>query len=108
MDRRIAQEADQEDSHQVRIVWSRAASTDLVAIDDHIAKRDPIAALDMVEAIDSAVDRLSQFPRSGRPGRVAETRELVVAPFMVAYQIRRNHIDILRVIHGSRRWPRRF
>jgi toxin ParE1/3/4 len=49
-------------------------------------------------------------PEAGRKGRVAKTRELVIArtPFVVAYRIKDETIEILRVFHGSRRWPDRL
>jgi len=30
------------------------------------------------------------------------------APFVVAYRVRKDHIEILAVLHGARRWPERF
>ncbi len=46
----------------------------------------------------------------GRPGRVKGTRELVVTrtPYIVAYRLKRQSIQILRVLHGARLWPERF
>jgi len=46
----------------------------------------------------------------GRPGRVPGTRELVIlkTPYLAAYQVVENVIQILRVYHGSRQWPERF
>jgi toxin ParE1/3/4 len=53
------------------------------------------------------VETLRQFPESGRPGRIEGTRELVIdrTPYIVAYRINANIVRILRVLHGSRRWP---
>ena len=50
---------------------------------------------------------LERFPQSGRPGRIEETRELVIdrTPYIVAYRIVGDTVRILRVLHGSRRWP---
>ena len=38
---------------------------------------------------------------------VARVRELVVSggPFIVAYRVGADQIEILRVLHGARRWP---
>ncbi len=66
-----------------------------------------MAALDQVSKILRASRGLSDFPNLGRPGRRRGTRELVVhgGPFIVAYKVRGDVIEILRVFHGSRRWP---
>ena len=47
-------------------------------------------------------------PNMGRPGRIKATRELVIGrtSFIVAYRIKDNRIEILRVLHGSQQWPR--
>ena len=46
-------------------------------------------------------------PAIGRPGRVLGTRELVIGrlPYIVPYRVREKDIEILRVLHTSRRWP---
>jgi plasmid stabilization system protein ParE len=46
----------------------------------------------------------------GRPGRVHGTSELVVdgTPFIVAYRIRDETVEILAVLHSSRKWPDDF
>lgn len=66
-----------------------------------------MAALDQVSKILQASKGLRDFPNLGRPWRRGGTRELVVpgGPFIVAYKVRGEVIEILRVFHGSRRWP---
>lgn len=46
----------------------------------------------------------------GRPGRVPGTRELVIprTTFIVPYRLVGNTIQILRIFHGTRRWPETF
>ena len=43
----------------------------------------------------------------GRPGRVADTRELVIPglPFIVPYAEYDGEIVILRIVHTSMEWP---
>lgn len=52
------------------------------------------------------MERLCDFPLSGRAGRARGTRELVVAPtpFVVVYTVAED-VVVLRVLHGARRWP---
>ena len=46
----------------------------------------------------------------GRPGRVLGTRELVIGglPYIIPYRVRDNYVDILRVLHTSRRWAEKL
>jgi toxin ParE1/3/4 len=69
-----------------------------------------LAAAGQVARIVEAAATLSEFPQSGRPGRRSGTRELVVVktPFLVAYRVRGDLIEILRVLQGARRWPSRL
>jgi len=94
----------------MRIVWRRQARDDLLALRAYIARDNPRAAARIGRAILIAVDRLVLLPRLGRPGRVADTRELVVprTPYVVPYRIKGDEVQILRVYHGARRWPDRF
>lgn len=90
----------------MRLVRRDSYAQDLDKIVDHIAKDNPSAALDMWDEIERQVERLRDFPRSGRTGRIPETRELVVSgtPFIVIYMVGDN-VDLIRVLHGAQKWP---
>jgi toxin ParE1/3/4 len=91
----------------VRLVWTQRALEDRRAIFDYIEADDPRAAVTVDERIATAVQRLVDFPQSGRPGRVEGTRELVVSrtPYIAPYLVDGDVVRILRVIHGARIWP---
>jgi len=93
----------------VRIIWTRAAARDLDLITEYIREDDPAAALRTKSAIVRQVDLLQNLPSIGRPGRIAGTRELVIArlPYLVVYTQDRRVIRILRVLHGAMNWPPR-
>jgi toxin ParE1/3/4 len=91
----------------MRLVWTEPAVRDLAAMRAYVA-RDSVPAADrQVDRVIAAVGSLLQFPEVGRPGRRAGTRELVVSrtPYIVAYRLRGDVIEVLRVLHGRRRWP---
>lgn len=75
---------------------------------DYIARDNPIAAVEMDERIERDTERLLRHPQSGRKGRKPGTRELVIArsPFILVYRIKRQRIEILRLLHGAQRYPR--
>ena len=91
----------------MRLVWSQRALEDRRAIYSYIEVDDPHAAVMVDERIATAVPRLVEFPESGRPGRVDDTRELVIAstPYIASYRIAGDVVRILRGIHGARIWP---
>jgi len=90
------------------LVWSIRALTELDEIIEYIRAQDPETADRVTARIDERVASLVQHPQLGRAGRVAGTRELVVAPFIVAYELTDDLIVILAVLRGRRRWPRSF
>jgi toxin ParE1/3/4 len=94
----------------VHIKWLEIALDSLIAEAEYISQDSPAAAERTVLAILNAVDILKRFPASGRPGRVAGTRELVVSgtPYIVPYRVRRDTIELLLVLHAARKWPSRF
>src|SRR5688500_12712386 len=73
----------------VRIDWTAPARADLLGIVDYVLQHDPRAAVSLEERIGGAVAALAEHPARGRPGRVAGTRELVIAgtPYIVPYRI---------------------
>ncbi len=83
---------------------------DLEDIADYISQDNPEAARRVVSRLWNAVKSLAQQPKMGRPGRVYGTRELVVrdTPFVVPYRVVDSEIQVLRVLHGARDWPKSF
>ena len=79
-------------------------------IQDYIAKDNPAAAFQVAMTIRTAVESLILHPKMGRIGRVTNTYELVISnnPFIVAYRIRGEEIQLLSVFHTSRKWPEEF
>jgi addiction module RelE/StbE family toxin len=94
----------------MRIVWLYRAIIDLGSARAYIARDNPQAANRAGRRITSAVAALADNPAVGRPGRVAGTRELVIAgtSYIVPYRVRGNTVQILRVLHAARRWPEGF
>jgi toxin ParE1/3/4 len=91
----------------VKLEWSVWARADRDAIFDYIEAESPRAAVAVDKRISDRIKVLQQLPRSGRPGRVEGTRELIITrtPYIVAYRIIGDTVRILRVLHSSRQWP---
>ena len=91
----------------MRVVWIAPALRDLAAARVYIASDNPPAADRQVARVLAAVGGLLRFPELGRAGRRPASRELVVprTAYLVAYRVRADTIEILRVLHGRQRWP---
>lgn len=91
----------------MRAIWTRRALADLHALSSHIAEHNPQAADRLRNRLVAAIALLEAYPLSGRAGRVAETRELIVAgtSFVIPYRVRDGQLQILAVLHGAREWP---
>jgi addiction module RelE/StbE family toxin len=91
----------------LKIYWLEQAVTDLEEAYEFILFDNPSAAEHEVNKVLEAVELLSDNPAMGKAGRVAKTRELVVAgtPYIVIYRVKGNRLEILRIFHGARQWP---
>ena len=89
------------------VKWLRQALKNLEQAYDYIADEDRDAAIGVVLKIQAATEQLAEFSMLGRVGRVDSTRELVIAntSYIVIYRVRGNAVEILRVLHSSRKYP---
>ncbi len=89
----------------MKVRWTSPASRDLQRIGDYIAADSPSAAARIVTRITQWAAKLAETPYVGRIGRVHGTRELVITgtPFVLAYQLRAEDVEILAVFHGARK-----
>ena len=88
---------------QVR--WTPQAADDLDAIAEFIARDAPHVAGLLVADILQAVDRLIDFPQSGRmvPEIGAKSiRELILGNYRIIYRLRDEMAEVLTVHHGAR------
>jgi toxin ParE1/3/4 len=90
--------------------WSPTAVSDLESSRDYIAGDNPLAARKVANRIKESVNRLINFPLSGKVGRVPGTRELVIPgiSYIAAYKIQGDEVQIASILHGKQAWPRSF
>jgi addiction module RelE/StbE family toxin len=87
-----------------RIRWTTEAYAEFESAIQHIQRDNPATAARVATAVCDGIERLVAFPAPGRPGEVAGTRELVVAPYVVVYKVRDEVVEILHVWHGAQDW----
>ena len=88
--------------------WTPTSLRDLDALDSYVSEDNAAAAIAVVETLLKGIAALTRNPEMGRTGRVAGSRELVIAPYVIAYRSRKSVIEILGIVHGARRWPDSF
>ena len=96
----------------LRLAFTRLAKLDLDELIVHVGEDDAAAAVGVASRILDRIRLLREQPEIGRRGRIAGTRELVVdgTRYIVAYRVEvtPRQVQILRILHTSRRWPRRI
>ena len=94
-----------------KIRYSVTAVKDLEQIGDYFAEelKSPIAALNTVNKIQNAIDRLANFPRIGAPlSSIVEVdtdyRFLVCGNYLVFYRPQAKEVYVDRVLYGKRNY----
>ena len=89
-----------------QVIWTEPALFDLEEIAEYIALDKPNAASALVKNVFSTVDRLEQFPKSGRkPPELKKSRyrEVIVEPCRIFYREDKNMVFILYVMRSERK-----
>ena len=89
----------------MKVRWLWRAYDDLRQVYEFITQDDSRAAAREVERVLDAVGMLGRMTGVGRPGRVPGTRELIVSSYIVAYRVKKDRVEILRILHQARKWP---
>lgn len=92
----------------MKIVWSPLALERVNEIADHIAESDLEAAKDWLIDIFGVIDRLQNFPESGRvvpEVKRPNIREIIFENYRVIYRLERRQVSVLTVRHGRQRLP---
>jgi toxin ParE1/3/4 len=89
-----------------RIIFSVSAAKDLEEIRAWYADQQlPETGERLLEEIVSHVERLAEFPESGRivpEFGLAHLREIILAPFRIVYRLEKSHVRIVRVWRSER------
>lgn len=96
----------------MKIRWLRKALKNIEQEIAYISRENPAAANMIAQRIYNSVALLSDNPTLGHPGRIPDTRELVVPDTcnIIPYRVRPRleQIEILRVFHVSRKPPQNW
>jgi toxin ParE1/3/4 len=89
----------------MQVRWTTPASGDLSRIARRIWLHNPTAARQIAKTLYDGGMSLETMPNRGRSGRIAGTREFVVAPFILVYRVKADVVEILRIYHSAQDWP---
>ncbi len=92
----------------MKITWSPLAIDRVAEIAKYIAQDSPNSAQKWVESIFNVVERLEQFPKSGRivPEIIQDDfREIIHGNYRIIYRLQNESISILTVRHGRQLLP---
>lgn len=87
-----------------RVIHTRKAREDLIAIWSYIAADNPAAADRVLDAIDRCCARLSENPQLGpaRSDIAPELRYFPVRSYLIFYREVPSGVEIVRILHGAR------
>ena len=87
------------------VSWTEPALQDVDAIAEYIALDNPAAARHLVRAVFAKVERLQEFPESGRsPPELPQSvyREVLIPPCRIFYRKDKKRVFILYVMREER------
>ena len=91
-----------------QVTWSPSSLNDLDGIAEFIARDSSHYAGLFVQSIVTRVERLADFPQSGRivPEYGQEDlREFLFENYRIVYRVRGDFIEVSAVVHGARSLP---
>lgn len=90
----------------MKVIWTPEAERERLEIVNYIAADNLRAAVKMDELFGAAAARLAKRPKTGRPGKISGTRELIPHDsYRLVYEIVDNTVWVLALVHTSRQWP---
>jgi len=89
------------------VIVTTPAVADLQALRSYIAADNDRVAAHVAKALIEAMTSLETLPNRGRPGRSANTRELIVPgwPWIIVYEVAAERVTVLRVLHAAQKRP---
>ncbi|MGI4794080.1 MAG: type II toxin-antitoxin system RelE/ParE family toxin [Janthinobacterium lividum] len=72
-----------------------------------MAQDQPAAATAVGQNIRKTISHFARLSEAGRPGPVPSTREMIVPrlPFIIAYRVSTDDVDVLAILHAARNSP---
>ena len=94
---------------KLNIHYLSVAEKDITEIIDYISKDNPNAAIWLIDKIDERIKELSDFPEIGKTPHDERLKQLgyrilIIDNYLVFYIIKKQEIEIRRILHGKRKY----
>lgn len=90
----------------MNVIWTPEAEQDRLEIWDYIATDNPTAAARMDALFEEAAETLATYPKLGKAGKIAGTRELFPHDsYRLIYETYDETVWVLALVHSARLWP---
>jgi len=89
----------------MKIIWTKSAVINLEDIKNYISQDSEFYAVELIEKIFGAVEKLSIFPRLGREVpeiKKENIREIIFGNYRILYRIDTEVLYIIAIIHAAR------
>ena len=90
----------------MRVFWTDAALGQLESIRDYFAQTSPEYAQRLAARLVNRSEQIAAFPRSGRmvpEYEIDDVRQVIEGQYRIIYLIKEDQIEILALIHTSRK-----
>ena len=88
----------------MKVIVSDRAEADIFELFAYLYQRSPTAAETVAADINRCFRAIGEFPGSGslRSRLGPDIRATFAPPYAIFYAVRRDHVTVLRILHGSR------
>jgi plasmid stabilization system protein ParE len=95
----------------MNVHWTEAALADLAAVEAYLVRHSPLYARSLINRIFGRTAQLADMPELGAVVPEYEDdglREVFESPYRIIYRVleSRQQVDVIAVVHASRRLPR--
>ncbi len=87
----------------MKLFWTKEALLRLQEIEEHIARENPVVAIEFVDKLISVAETIIDYPEKGRivpELSLDNIRELIHKNYRIVYLVKKNSLDILTVFEG--------
>lgn len=94
----------------INIFWTDRALSSFETELDYYGEINPKLARELSIIVTESIKNISVMPGIGRHGKKIDTREFVIGkfPYIIAYRIRSEVLEVLAIIHQNRKNIRSF